>query len=32
LPREHGIVANGWFNRELAEVHFWKQSWCQGHG
>ena len=26
LPREHGIVANGWFNRELAEVHFWKQS------
>ncbi len=26
LPRNHGIVANGWFNRELAEVHFWKQS------
>jgi predicted AlkP superfamily pyrophosphatase or phosphodiesterase len=26
LPREHVIVANGWFNRELAEVHFWKQS------
>jgi predicted AlkP superfamily pyrophosphatase or phosphodiesterase len=26
LPRDHGIVANGWFNRELAEVHFWKQS------
>ena len=25
-PREHGVVANGWFNRELAEVHFWKQS------
>ena len=25
-PRDHGIVANGWFNRELAEVHFWKQS------
>jgi predicted AlkP superfamily pyrophosphatase or phosphodiesterase len=25
-PREHGIVANGWFNRELAEVQFWKQS------
>ena len=22
----HGIVANGWFNRELAEVQFWKQS------
>ncbi len=26
LPREHGIVANGWYFRELAEVHFWKQS------
>ncbi len=25
-PSEHGIVGNGWFNRELAEVHFWKQS------
>ena len=25
-PRDHGIVGNGWFNRELAEVHFWKQS------
>ena len=26
LPSQHGIVGNGWFNRELAEVHFWKQS------
>src|SRR5438309_884468 len=26
LPRDHGIVANGWYNRELAEVQFWKQS------
>jgi predicted AlkP superfamily pyrophosphatase or phosphodiesterase len=25
-PRHHGIVANGWYNRELAEVQFWKQS------
>jgi predicted AlkP superfamily pyrophosphatase or phosphodiesterase len=25
-PSSHGIVANGWYNRELAEVHFWKQS------
>lgn len=25
-PAEHGIVGNGWYNRELAEVHFWKQS------
>lgn len=23
---DHGIVANGWYNRELAEVHMWKQS------
>lgn len=26
LPREHGIVGNGWFFRELSEVMFWKQS------
>lgn len=25
-PSLHGIVGNGWFNRELDEVHFWKQS------
>lgn len=25
-PSEHGIVGNGWYHRELAEVHFWKQS------
>jgi predicted AlkP superfamily pyrophosphatase or phosphodiesterase len=25
-PAEHGIVANGWYHRELAEVQFWKQS------
>jgi predicted AlkP superfamily pyrophosphatase or phosphodiesterase len=25
-PNEHGIVANGWYDRDLAEVHFWKQS------
>ena len=25
-PREHGIVGNGWYNREAAEVQFWKQS------
>jgi predicted AlkP superfamily pyrophosphatase or phosphodiesterase len=24
-PSEHGIVANGWYNREYAETHFWKQ-------
>lgn len=26
LPAQHGIVGNGWYNRELAEVQFWKQS------
>ena len=25
-PSEHGIVGNGWYDRELAEHHFWKQS------
>lgn len=24
-PSEHGIVANGWYNKDLAEVQFWKQ-------
>ncbi len=23
---DHGVVANGWFDRSLSEVHFWKQS------
>jgi len=31
-PSEHGIVGNGWFNRELAEVQFWKQSNHVVHG
>jgi len=26
LPSQHGIVGNGWYDRELAEVQFWKQS------
>lgn len=25
-PSEHGIVANGWYDRNLNEHHFWKQS------
>jgi predicted AlkP superfamily pyrophosphatase or phosphodiesterase len=25
-PAQHGIVGNGWYHRDLAEVHFWKQS------
>ncbi|HEY4951912.1 MAG TPA: alkaline phosphatase family protein, partial [Verrucomicrobiae bacterium] len=31
-PSQHGIVGNGWFNRELAEVQFWKQSNHVVHG
>jgi len=26
LPVAHGIVGNGWYDRSLAEVLFWKQS------
>jgi predicted AlkP superfamily pyrophosphatase or phosphodiesterase len=26
LPREHGIVANGWLFRDLMEIWFWRQS------
>jgi len=26
MPGEHGVVANGWYFRDLAEIHFWKQS------
>lgn len=25
-PSRHGIVGNGWYDRESAEVRFWKQS------
>jgi predicted AlkP superfamily pyrophosphatase or phosphodiesterase len=25
-PRDHGVVGNGWYFRELAEVLFWRQS------
>ncbi len=25
-PADHGIVGNGWYDRESAEVRFWKQS------
>jgi predicted AlkP superfamily pyrophosphatase or phosphodiesterase len=28
----HGAVANGWYDRELAEHHFWKQSNHLVHG
>jgi len=26
LPREHGVVANGWYHRDTAEVRLWLQS------
>ncbi len=25
-PREHGIVGNGWYFRDLSEIWFWRQS------
>jgi len=31
-PARHGCVANGWYNRELAEHQFWKQSNHAVHG
>jgi predicted AlkP superfamily pyrophosphatase or phosphodiesterase len=31
-PTLHGIVGNGWYNCELAEVQFWKQSNHLVHG
>ncbi len=31
-PEQHGIVGNGWYDRELAEVQFWKQSNHLVHG
>ena len=26
MPAAHGIVGNGWYDRDLADVQFWKQS------
>ena len=26
LPREHGIVGNGWYYRDTAEIRFWQQA------
>ena len=26
LPRDHGIIGNGWYSRDLSEVMFWRQS------
>ena len=32
LPNKHGIVANGWYFRELSEVFLWRQSNRLVHG
>jgi len=32
LPNEHGIVGNGWYHRDTAEVHFWHRSGRLVHG
>ncbi len=26
LPREHGVVGNGWYYRETQEIRFWQQA------
>lgn len=26
LPKDHGVVANGWLHREVSEIMLWKQS------
>ncbi len=26
MPSQHGVVANGWYFRDLAEIWFWRQS------
>jgi predicted AlkP superfamily pyrophosphatase or phosphodiesterase len=26
LPRDHGVVGNGWYFRDLAQVMFWRQA------
>jgi predicted AlkP superfamily pyrophosphatase or phosphodiesterase len=32
LPREHGVVGNGWYFRDLAQVWLWRQSNQLVHG
>jgi predicted AlkP superfamily pyrophosphatase or phosphodiesterase len=26
MPRDHGVVGNGWYFRDLAQIWFWRQS------
>ncbi|MDB6003208.1 MAG: alkaline phosphatase family protein, partial [Prosthecobacter sp.] len=32
LARDHGVVANGWYDRDYAEHRFWKQPEQLMHG
>jgi predicted AlkP superfamily pyrophosphatase or phosphodiesterase len=32
LPRDHGIVGNGWYFKELSQVWLWRQSNALVHG
>jgi predicted AlkP superfamily pyrophosphatase or phosphodiesterase len=32
LPREHGIVGNGWYFKDLAQVWLWRQANALVHG
>jgi predicted AlkP superfamily pyrophosphatase or phosphodiesterase len=31
-PRDHGVVGNGWYFRDLGEVHLWRQHNALVHG
>ncbi len=32
MPRDHGVVGNGWYYRDLAQVMFWRQANQLVHG
>jgi predicted AlkP superfamily pyrophosphatase or phosphodiesterase len=32
MPRDHGVVGNGWYFRDLAQVMFWRQANQLVHG
>jgi predicted AlkP superfamily pyrophosphatase or phosphodiesterase len=32
MPRDHGVVGNGWYHRDLAQVMFWRQANQLVHG
>ncbi|GAB3963333.1 alkaline phosphatase family protein [Actinoallomurus acanthiterrae] len=31
-PRDHGVVGNGWYFRDLGEIHLWRQHNALVHG